>query len=517
MFSTALSAVISGLESRIVQVEADVSTGLPYFDMVGYLSGEVKEARERVRTAVRNSGFSLEPKRIVINLSPADIRKSGTSYDLAIAAAILSSYGLLPQNALKDTLLVGELSLNGGVRGVRGVLPIILMARKQNVRRCLVPADNAFEGAQIGGIEVYGVHDLIEAVGFLRGTAEIRPVGGGFVPEKAEGSSSVPDFIDIRGQETLKRSMEIAAAGMHNILMIGPPGSGKSMAARRLPSIMPSLTYEERLEISEIYSVAGKLDPHEGLVSERPFRNPHHTIPETVLAGGGRTPEPGEISLAHLGVLFLDELNLFSSKTLEVMREPVESGRITVSRMAGSCEFPARFMLVGAMNPCRCGFYPDMAKCRCTPLQIKRYLEKVSQPLLDRIDMIVEVKKIPPEEIISDSPKGPESSADIRARVEKARLAQAERYKGSGYLYNSQLLDRDIDLFCRLGAKERRLAKRLYDKFNLSARTYRKILKVSRTIADLEGADEITEEHLCEAAYYKSLDRKYWGGIYGEY
>ncbi len=516
MFSKAVSAVLMGIDSHVIRVEADISNGLPFFELVGYLSAELKEARERVRTAIRNAGFLLQPKRVIVNLSPADIRKSGTVYDLSIAAAVLCGYGYIPQETLEDAVIVGELSLNGQVRGVNGVLSIVLMARRMGYGRCIVPADNAYEGAAVDGIAVYGVRTLKEMVDFLNGSCVIEEAWmDKSVLDMTNDAENHVDFSDIAGQPMLKRSMEIAAAGMHNILLIGPPGAGKSMAARRLPTIMPALTYEECLEISEVYSAAGLLQPGEGLIHRRPFRCPHHTVSDIALTGGGKVPKPGEISLAHRGVLFLDELTEFSRQTMEIMRQPLEDRQITINRVQASCRFPADFMLVAAINPCRCGYYPDVNKCRCTPLQIQRYLGRISRPLLDRIDLNVEVKPVQMA-FLQEGQASEESSEMIRQRVEAARRIQSARYEGTEYLYNSQITDRDIEKYCPLGTDEYDFMKEIYEKFELSARAYHKILKVARTIADLSGADVITVKELGEAAFYKSIDRKYWGGIYGK-
>ncbi len=500
-----------GVNAIPIRVETDVSTGLPYFDMVGCLAGEVKEARERVRTALRNAGFQLEPRKIVVNLSPADIRKSGTSYDLSIAASVLGAYGMMPRDALQDTLIVGELGLDGACRPINGVLNIAMMAGKEGIRRLIVPAANAAEGAAAPDIAVYGVSTLAEMVAYLRGQKTLSPAAATvFSPETAADEAGVPDFADIHGQQMLKRCMEIAVSGMHHMMMVGPPGSGKSMAARRLPSIMPMLTREESLEITEIYSSAGLLPAYQGLVRRRPFRAPHHTATDIALAGGGRIPKPGEVSLAHRGVLFLDELTEFRSQAMETLRQPLESGRILISRAAQVCEFPADFMLVAAINPCRCGFFPDPIRCSCTPLQIQRYLGRISQPILDRIDMTVEVRP-------AADPTGhggeEERSEQIRRRVEAARALQQIRYEGSPYLYNGQLNDRDIESFCPLGEAETEFMRQAYRKFELSARAYYKVIKVARTIADLDNDREIREPHLQEALFYKTLDRKYWGGL----
>lgn len=516
MFSRAVSAVLTGIESYVVQVEADVSSGLPFFEMVGYLSAEVREARERVKTAIRNAGFMLEPRRVIVNLSPADIRKSGTSYDLAIAAAVLCAYGFIAQRELENTVIAGELSLNGSVRAVNGILPIVLMAKRMGYRRCIVPAENAFEGAAVDDIEVYGIHTLKEMMDFLNGACIVEAA---WMDRETVISGNIKkdavDFSDICGQQSLKRGMEIAAAGMHHTLMIGPPGAGKSMAARRLPTILPSMTWEESLEVSELYSVAGLLRPEEGLIMRRPFRSPHHTVSDVALAGGGKIPKPGEISLAHRGVLFLDELTEFSSEAMEVMRQPLENGRIIINRLQASCEFPAGFMLVAAINPCRCGYYPDVRRCHCTPLQIRRYLGRISQPLMDRIDLNIEVRPVQIEALQQETVQE-ETSEEIRRRVEKARQIQLIRYEKTDYLYNSQLTDRDVEHYCYLGPDEADFMKKVFERFELSARSYHKILKVARTIADLEGRDNISKENLSEAVFYKTIDRGYWGGYYGK-
>ncbi len=509
MFCEAISAVVIGIQGMMIRVEADVSSGLPYFDLVGYLSGEVKEAKERVRTAVRNAGVRLEPKKVVVNLSPADIRKSGTSFDLAIAAAVLGAYGCVRRNALENTLFIGELGLDGSVRGVRGVLPVVINARRSGIRRCVIPASNADEGAAVKGIEVYAVSRLDEMIQFLNGQEVLQPVTDRNRSISQAQEEEVIDYADIRGQETLKRSLMIAAAGMHNIMLIGPPGTGKSMAARRLPTILPDLSYEEQLEISAIYSVAGLLKEEGGLVVRRPFRSPHHTISDIALAGGGRVPFPGEISLAHGGVLFLDEMTEFHAQTLEVLRQPMENGTITINRAQMSCEFPADFMLVAAIDPCACGFYPDPVKCRCTPLQIRRYIGRISQPLFDRFDLMTQVSPVRSDKL--QTAEKSESSAQMKKKVILAHERQMKRYEDSAWNYNSQLRDKDIEIFCRTDREGSDFMKKAYQTFDLSARSYYKILKVARTIADLEGEENIRLQHLEEAVFYKTINRKLWG------
>lgn len=506
MYSMVTTAVVRGIECVCVQVEADVSDGMPMFEMVGFLSSEVKEARERVRTALHNCGFKIPAKRITVNLSPADIRKSGSGFDLPVAAAILAALGEAKKGRLENTLVLGEISLSGKIKPIHGVLPIVAKAKEAGIKRCLIPYQNQAEAKQIPGLEIWALDDLKELLAYLKGGAYIEKpclwAGRGKVREDA------PDFSEMNGQAAVKRACEVAVAGMHNFLMIGPPGSGKTMIAKRIPGILPPMNEAEKLEVSKIYSICGMLPQNEYFVDRRPFRMPHHTISPNGLSGGGTVPKPGEISLAHKGVLFLDELPEYKKSTLEILRQPMEEKQITLVRQSGIYQYPADFMLVAAMNPCKCGYYPDRSRCRCQDAEIARYLGRISKPLLDRIDICIDVPILRYDDLAGKGEN--ESSRAIRERVIAARKRQEHRFLQSKISCNSQIPSGEIDKYCKLNSGQQKYMKEIYQRMELSARGYYKILKTARTIADLQDSEMIRDHHLNEAVCYRIQDQKYW-------
>ena len=507
MFNRVLSAAIVGIDVIPVQVEVDVSDGLPQFTMVGSLTGQVREAEDRVRTSLRNIGIALPPKKITVNLAPADVLKNGSGFDLPIALGILAGEQKIPADSLNSLMAIGELSLNGDINPVSGILPSALQARKLGIHTMLVPAGNESEARVVTDLDIIGFRCINEVLEFLR---------HGTLPKTEEVSSEPPelnrydlDFSDIRGQENVKRAATVAAAGFHNLLMIGPPGAGKTMIARRMPTIMPPLTMGESLEISKIYSIAGLLSSEQPIVGIRPFRSPHHTLSPQALAGGGKIPTPGELTLAHRGILFLDEMPEFKRGSLEILRQPLEDREIVISRTAGTFHFPANFLLLAAMNPCPCGYYPDLNRCRCTPRDIRFYINKISQPLLDRIDLCVECSPVTYDELTGSVEAG-ESSAKIREKVVRAHEIQQERFAGTGIRFNSEIPSSKMEKYCPLDEKAGEVMEKAFSVMRLSARGYHRIIKVARTIADLDGASVIGREHAAEAVCYRMIDRKYW-------
>ena len=507
MYQSILTGCLRGVEADVIHAEVDVSTGLPGFSMVGSLSVEAKEARERVVVAMKNAGFEVPPNKITINLSPADIRKEGTGFDLPIAVGLLACFGFFDGKMCEDTAFIGELALDGTIKPIHGVLPLVRAFAKEGISACVVPIENAKEAAMIPGIIVYGVENLAQLLLFLQVKEEERDTivkrEMFHLPEIISKSETeeCADFADVKGQTVAKRAAMIAAAGFHNLLMSGPPGGGKSMIAKRIPGILPSLSQEEMLEVSTIYSVAGLLCDEKPLIVHRPFQSPHHTISHGALIGGGSKVRPGSISLAHRGVLFLDELTEFPRTVLECLRQPLEDRKVSIARVQSRYTFPAEFMLVCAMNPCKCGFYPDLNRCKCTENERKKYQSKISGPLLDRIDMCVQTQRVNIENL-SETSKG-ENSSSMREKIVVARGIQKKRFEGKLYRFNAEMPVEDIAKFCVLSGQAKELLDRAYTVLGLSARTYHRTLKVARTIADLEAMDVIQDKHIAEALSYR--------------